>query len=101
MNSVPPTAAPRNPLVVLAFAILLPGTGQVLNGTPNRGLLFLFFTVLLGWASFHLMPPTASFLGHYIGGVFVYGLSVIDAYKHARVRREKWTYAQTRETPDA
>jgi NADH:ubiquinone oxidoreductase subunit 6 (subunit J) len=101
MNSVPPTAAPRNPLVVLAFAILLPGTGQVLNGTPNRGLMFLFFTVLLGWATFHLMPQTASFLGHYIGGVFVYGLSVIDAYKHARVRREKWTYAQTRETPDA
>jgi hypothetical protein len=93
MNS-PPTPPPRNPYVVLAFALLLPGTGQVLNGTPKRGLVFLFFMIVLGWASYHVMPPRASFFGHYIGGVFVYGLSVIDAYKAARVRLEKWKFAE-------
>jgi hypothetical protein len=94
MNA-PQAPRPRNPYVVLAFALLLPGTGQALNGTPKRGLVFLFFMIVLGWASVHVMPPRASFFGQYIGGVFVYGLSVIDAYKAARVRLEKWNYAQT------
>lgn len=96
--STPQTPPPRNPYVVLAFALLLPGTGQVLNGTPKRGLVFLFFMIVLGWASFHVMPPRASFFGHYIGGVFVYGLSVIDAYKAARVRLEKWKFAEAHGT---
>jgi hypothetical protein len=91
--------APRNPYVVLAFAILLPGTGQALNGTPTRGLIFLFFMIVLGWASSHFMPAHASILGQYIGGIFVYGLSVIDAYKTARIRRETWRYSQAQSSP--
>ena len=90
----PPNAAPRNPYGVLAFAIVLPGSGQVLNGVPQRGLVFLFFIFVLGMASVHLMPPHASFLGRYIGGVFIYGLSVIDAYRAARVAWEKWKFTQ-------
>jgi hypothetical protein len=85
---------PRSPYLVLAFALLLPGTGQALNGTPTRGLVFLFFMIVLGWASTHIMPAHASIIGQYIGGIFVYGLSVIDAYKTARIRRETWRYAQ-------
>jgi hypothetical protein len=85
---------PRNPYVVLAFAILLPGSGQVWNGVPKRGLIFLFFIILLGWASVNFMPAHSTFFGRYIGGVFVYGLSVIDAYQAARVNWEKWQFAQ-------
>ena len=83
-----------NPYLVLAAALVLPGSGHVLNGVPQRGLAFLFFIILLGWVSAHVMPAHASFLGRYIGGVFVYGLSVIDAYKIARVSWAKWRFAQ-------
>lgn len=86
--------APRNPYAVLAAAILLPGSGHVLQGQPQRGLMFLFFIVVLAWVSRHLMPETASFLGRHIGGVFIYGLSVIDAYRSARIAWEKWKYAR-------
>jgi hypothetical protein len=86
--------APRNPYIVLAAAILLPGSGHVLQGQPQRGLMFLFFIIVLAWASSHVMPETASFLGRHIGGIFVYGLSVIDAYKSARIAWEKWKYAR-------
>lgn len=96
-TGTPAPARPRNPYLVLAAAIALPGTGQVLNGTPQRGLVFLFFIVLLGWASVNVMPEHASFFGRYIGGVFVYGISVIDAYHAARVNWEKWKYAKGRD----
>jgi hypothetical protein len=86
--------APRNPYIVLAAALLLPGSGHVLQGQAPRGLMFLFFIIVLAWASSHVMPETASFLGRHIGGFFVYGLSVIDAYKSARVAWEKWKYAR-------
>lgn len=86
------SAAPMHPRWVLIAAALLPGSGQVLNGTPQRGLVFLFFMIVLAWVSQNLMPPDASFIGRHIGGVFIYGLAVIDAYKHARIRYEEWRY---------
>jgi hypothetical protein len=85
--------APRNPYLVMAAALVLPASGHVLLGLATRGLMFLFFMIVLGWASAHLMPDTASFFARHIGGIFVYGLSVIDAYKIARIRRETGKYA--------
>ncbi len=85
--------APRNPYLVLAAALVLPGSGHVLLGLAPRGLMFLFFIIVLGWAGTHVMPETASFFARHIGGIFVYGLSVIDAYRIARIRRETWEYA--------
>ena len=79
---------PLHPYVVLAVAILLPGVGQVLNGTPARGLMFVFFTLLLGWVTFHLTTPDQSFAGRYAGGLLIYAISGMDAYKWARVRWE-------------
>jgi hypothetical protein len=84
---------PLNPYLVLAASVILPGSGHVLNGVPTRGLIFLFFIILLGWVSVNIMPADASFIGRYIGGVFVYGLAVIDSYKQARVRWEQWKFA--------
>ena len=78
---------PVSPYKVLA-ASLVPGAGHVLLGLPQRGLTFLFFMVVFGWISYRLMPETATFLGRHIGGLFIYGISILDAYKTARIRWE-------------
>lgn len=76
---------PLNPKLVLAASII-PAAGHVMLGLAHRGLIFLFFMIVLGWLSLRLMPEHASFFGHHIGGLFVYGFSILDAYKIARVR---------------
>lgn len=86
--------APRNPRLVLAAALVLPGSGHVLLGLATRGLTFLFFIIVLSWVGSHVMPEHASFFGRHIGGIFIYGLSVIDAYKTARVRWETWKFGK-------
>ena len=77
---------PLHPLWVLLIAILLPGVGQVMNNTPKRGLMFLFFIMSLGWVTLHLAPPDASFVGRYAGGFLIYAISIADAYRWARYR---------------
>lgn len=84
--------APRSPYQILLAAIILPGTGHVIQGRAPRGLMFLFFILILGWASMRLMPETSSFWGRHIGGIFVYGISVLDAYKWSRVKWEVWKH---------
>ncbi|MCA3554518.1 MAG: hypothetical protein IOC69_02925 [Aestuariivirga sp.] len=81
-------AKPLNPHAVLAAAVILPGAGHVLLGKAQRGLMFLFFTVILGWVSLRLTPETASFFTRHAGGILIYGFSVIDAYKTARIEWE-------------
>jgi hypothetical protein len=82
--------APHNPRGILALALIVPGAGHVRLGLAQRGLMFLFFTVVLAWASSHVMPETSSFIGRHIGGVFIYGMSVIDAYRIAKLRMVTW-----------
>ena len=62
----------------------------MINGTPSGGLVFLFFMILLGWISAQVMPLHASVIGQHIGGVFIYGLSCLDAYQTVRITWEKW-----------
>jgi hypothetical protein len=88
------TTKPKNPYAVLAAAIVLPGAGHVLQGRPQRGLMFLFFTIILGWVSLRMMPADSSFFARHVGGIFIYGISVIDAYKSARVSWETWRFAE-------
>ena len=86
-----PAAQPRrplHPLLVLAVAVLLPGVGQLLNGSSKRALMFLFSMMSLGWVSYHLTTPDHSFVGRYAGGFFVYAVSLMDAYRFARLRWE-------------
>jgi hypothetical protein len=90
---------PFNPYAILAASLLLPGGGHVLLGLAQRGLMFLFFTLILGWVSMRLMPGTASFFSRHVGGIFIYGLSVIDAYKIARIRYETWKRKAGDSTP--
>ena len=77
---------PVQPLVVLAVAILLPGVGQVLNRQPIRGLIFVFFAVLLGGFTLKTAAPDVSFVGKFAGGLFVWAMAIFDAYKTARIR---------------
>jgi hypothetical protein len=82
--------APLHPYVVLLCALLLPGFGQVLNNTPSRGLMMIFFMVLLGVVTFNSAAPDISWVGKFSGGIFIYSLSVMDAYYWGRYRWESF-----------
>jgi hypothetical protein len=81
-----------NPYGILVVAILLPGMGQVLNRQPVRGLTFVCFAVLLGAFTLKTAAPDVSFVGKISGGLFVWAMATLDAYKVARVRREIWRH---------
>jgi hypothetical protein len=82
--------APLSPYLILAVAIVLPGMGQVLNRQPMRGLIFVCFAVLLGAFTLKTAVPDVSFVGKVSGGLFVWAMAVLDAYKTARIRHEVW-----------
>ena len=83
---------PPNPHLVLAVATILPGMGQVLNRQPLRGLIFVFFILLLGAFTLKTAAPEVSFVGKMAGGLFVWAMAMIDAYKTARIRRAVWDH---------
>ena len=92
-NSNLATKRPPSPLLILGLAFVLPGSGQVFNGDPYRGLIFLFFMLLLGGFTLVTAAPDVSIIGKLAGGIFVYAISIFDAYKRARIRYEVWRYA--------
>jgi hypothetical protein len=77
----------RSPWLVLAVAVVLPGVGQVLNGQPKRGLVLVFYMLLLGALTLLVADPDRSLAGRLAGGLFVYALSLLDAYRVAALRR--------------
>lgn len=87
--SVSRNLAPLHPLLVLAVAIVLPGMGQVLNGSTSRGLMMLCFMLILGVVTYNLAAPGISIIGKFAGGIFIYAISVMDAYYWARFRTER------------
>lgn len=82
---------PIHPNLVLILAILLPGMGQVANRQPVRGLIFVFFVILLGGFTLKTAAPEVSVVGKFAGGIFVWAMAVFDAYKTARIRTSFWT----------
>ncbi len=77
---------PINPYLVLALATMLPGAGHVAVRDATRGLAFAFFAVFFSVLTYKTTPPDRSFLGRHAGGLFVWALSIPDAYRRARVR---------------
>lgn len=75
-----------NPYLVLLVAILLPGMGHVLSGAPRRALALQFFMVALGFVTWHLSTPQTSLPGRLAGGLFVYAMSLPEAYRLAKLR---------------
>ena len=78
---------PLHPSFVLVFSLILPGMGQVLNNQPRRGLLMVLYMLLLGMLTYTLASPDTSVVGRLAGGLFVYAMSVMDAYRVAATRR--------------
>lgn len=85
---------PVNPYLVLALAIVLPGMGHVAAGQPQRGLGFAFFTLFLAVATYTIAPPDRSIIGRTAMGLFVWALSIPDAYRIARTQWEVWRRAR-------
>ena len=77
-----------HPRLVLALAILLPGAGHVAVGQTQRGLCFVLFAILLMLVTYVTTTPEHSFIGRHAGGLFVWALSITDAYRLARIRHE-------------
>ncbi len=76
---------PVSPYLVLALAILLPGAGHVALGQTPRGLTFIFFIVLFAMLTFATTSPEQDFIARHAGGLFVWALSIPDAYRRARL----------------
>jgi hypothetical protein len=77
---------PLNPYWVLLLAILLPGAGHVAVGQIGRGFTFILFIVLFGLLTVMTTTADQSFVARHAGGLFVWALSIPDAYRHARLR---------------
>jgi hypothetical protein len=82
--------SPPHPYFVLLLASLLPGAGHVIVGQPQRGFGFAFFSLLLAILTWHATMPDQSFIGRSAGGLFVWALSIPDAYRIARHNYERW-----------
>jgi hypothetical protein len=93
VNDIPEGKQPTNPYLILLAAIILPGSGHVLMGMAQRGLQFLFFTIILGWVTTKFAAPDVSFVGRHAAGVLIYAISIFDAYKLARIRFANWQFA--------
>ncbi len=83
--------APLHPYLVLAIAILLPGLGHVVCGRTRRGLTMQLFIISLAFVTWNLTTPAQSFAGRLAGGLFIYALSIPEAYRIAKLR---WIAAQ-------
>lgn len=79
-------AKPINPYLVLILATMLPGAGHVALRDAARGLAFAFFVVFFSVITYMTTPPDHSFIGRHAGGIFVWALSIPDAYRRARIR---------------
>lgn len=77
---------PIPPYRVLLAAILLPGFGHVLCGAQQRGFVLQAFMILLGWITWHITPEDRSLIGRLAGGLFIYAISIPDAYRIAKAR---------------
>lgn len=83
MNA-PKPKPPLSPYLVLALAIL-PGVGHVAIGQPQRGLVFAFFTLFFALLTYLISAPDQSFVARHAAGIFVWALSIPDAYRRARI----------------
>ncbi len=76
---------PINPKLIFLMSMIIPGSGHVALGLPKRGLNFLFFIIVLFWAMNKSLPDASWYIRN-VGGIFIWGLSVIDAYRIAKTR---------------
>lgn len=75
-----------NPKLVLLLACLLPGAGHAALGRWNRAIGFALFTLFFAALTWKFAPADRSFVGRTAAGLFVWALSIPDAYRSAVLR---------------
>ncbi|MFU0504434.1 hypothetical protein [Pseudaminobacter sp. NGMCC 1.201702] len=80
---------PIQPYLVLALAIALPGAGHVAIREAPRGLVFALSVVLFSVLTYVTTTADQSFIGRHAGGLFIWALSIPDAYRRARLLKPK------------
>ena len=90
---------PRPVWFVTLMAFVLPGSGQVFNGAPARGVIFQFGIVLGAFISYELTTPDISPLGRMAGGLLVYVFSIVDANGIAKLRVKAWERIEAGQPP--
>ena len=85
-----PRRKPRPVWKVTLFAFVLPGSGQMLNGDPTRGVVMQFFMLLFSYITYQVTTPDISIVGRLAGGIAVYVISVLDANGIAKRRMAAW-----------
>ena len=85
---------PLNPYLVLALRRCVARLRAGDEPPTVRGLMFVFFILLLGAFTLKTAAPDVSIVGKLAGGIFVYAMSILDAYQTARVRFELWRHGK-------
>ena len=100
-----PKAAPKGELkqprpvwFVTLMAFVLPGSGQVFNGAPARGVIMQFGIVFAAFISYQLTTPEISPIGRMAGGLAVWVFSIVDANGIAKRRVSAWARIQEEQT---
>ena len=76
------------PRLVLLLACFAPGLGHAALGRWNRAFGFALFTVFFAALTWKFAPHDRSLVGRTAGGLFVWALSIPDAYRSAAVRQQ-------------
>ena len=85
---------PRPVWFVTLMAFVLPGSGQVFNGAPARGVIMQFGIVFAAFISYQLTTPEISPIGRMAGGLAVWVFSIVDANGIAKRRVHAWARIQ-------
>ena len=94
-----PLKKPRPVWFVTLMAFVLPGSGQVFNGAPARGVIMQFGMVMGAFITYQLTTPDISPLGRMAGGLLVYVFSIVDANGIAKLRIKAWERIEAGEPP--
>ncbi|GAB2178055.1 hypothetical protein [Dongia sp. agr-C8] len=86
MSESTQSRAPLHPYLVMLIAVLAPGSGHWAVGNIQRGMMFAWFMFILGWVTWRITGPEVSAIGKLSGGLIVYAVSILDAYRIARFR---------------
>jgi hypothetical protein len=90
---------PRPVWFVTLMAFVLPGSGQVFNGSPARGVIMQFGIIFAAFISYQLTTPDISPIGRMAGGLLVYVFSIVDANGIASLRVKAWERIETGQPP--
>lgn len=77
---------PIHPYLVMLIAIVAPGSGHWAAGNIQRGVMFAWFIFILAWITWKITPVELSLFARLSGGLVVYGMSILDAYRIGRLR---------------